>query len=94
VQTLIKEKKEKENVLTNLELINLKSVSLLNFEKFRRRIAKVEIRNWWRQIRSIRGIYSSCRHSWRLQMRRKKVWTQLVGREGWRIMNRCYSITF
>jgi hypothetical protein len=41
VQTLIKEKKEKENVLTNLELINLKSVSLLNFEKLRRRIAKV-----------------------------------------------------
>jgi hypothetical protein len=28
VKVLIKEKKEKENVLTNLELINLKNVSL------------------------------------------------------------------
>ncbi len=28
MKVLIKEKKEKENVLTNLELINLKNVSL------------------------------------------------------------------
>jgi hypothetical protein len=29
VKALIKENKEKENVLTNLELVNLKNVSLL-----------------------------------------------------------------
>jgi hypothetical protein len=42
VETLIKEKKEKENVLTNLELMNLKSISLLNFEEFRRRIGEAK----------------------------------------------------
>ncbi len=35
VETLIKEKKKK-NLLTNLELINLNSVSLLNFEKLKK----------------------------------------------------------
>jgi hypothetical protein len=34
VKTLTKEK-EKENVLTNLELVNLKNASLLQFEKFK-----------------------------------------------------------
>ncbi len=42
VKALTKEKKEKENVLTYLELINLKNVSLLQFEKFRRKIKKEE----------------------------------------------------
>jgi hypothetical protein len=42
VQSLAKEKKEKGNVLTNLELVNLKNASMLNFEKLRKRIAKVE----------------------------------------------------
>jgi hypothetical protein len=32
VEALTKEKKEKENVLIDLKLVNLKSVSLLNFE--------------------------------------------------------------
>jgi hypothetical protein len=40
VKALIKEKKEKENVLTNLELINLKNVSLLQFEELRRKTTK------------------------------------------------------
>jgi hypothetical protein len=35
MKALIK-KKDKENVLTNLELINLKNVSLLQFEEHRR----------------------------------------------------------
>ncbi len=38
MRALTKEKKEKENVLTNLELINLKNVSLLEFEELRRKI--------------------------------------------------------
>ncbi len=42
MKALIQEKKEKQNVLTNLELINLKNVSLLQFEKFRKKIPKVE----------------------------------------------------
>jgi hypothetical protein len=42
VKTLIKEKKEKENVLTDLELVNLKNVSLLEFEELRRKITKAE----------------------------------------------------
>jgi len=42
VETLTKEKKEKENALIDLELMNLKSASLLIFEKLKRRIAKTE----------------------------------------------------
>ncbi len=42
MKTLIKEKKEKENVLTNLELVNLKNVSLLEFEELRRKTTKAE----------------------------------------------------
>jgi len=35
VKTLTKEKKEKENVMTNLELINMHNVSMLQFEELR-----------------------------------------------------------
>jgi len=42
VKTLIKEKMEKDNVLIDLELMNLKNVFLLNYEKLRRRTTKVE----------------------------------------------------
>jgi hypothetical protein len=42
VKTLTKEKKEKENVLIDLELVNLKNVFLLQFEKLRRKTTKVE----------------------------------------------------
>ncbi len=41
VEALIKEK-EKENVLTDLELVNPKNASVLNSKELRRRIAKVE----------------------------------------------------
>jgi hypothetical protein len=36
MKALTKEKKEKENVLTYLELVNMINVFLLQFEKFRR----------------------------------------------------------
>ncbi len=42
MKALTKEKKEKENVLTDLELINLKNVSLLEFEEFKRKKTKAE----------------------------------------------------
>jgi hypothetical protein len=42
VEALIKEKEEKENVLINLELMNLKNVHLFNSKKLKRRITKVE----------------------------------------------------
>ncbi len=42
MKALIKEKKEKENVLTNLELTNLKNVSLLQFEEIIRKTKEVE----------------------------------------------------
>ncbi len=37
METLTKENKEKENVLTNLELVNLNNASLLNFEELKKR---------------------------------------------------------
>jgi len=41
VEALTEEKKEKENVLIDLELMNLKNVSLFNSKELRR-IAKIE----------------------------------------------------
>jgi hypothetical protein len=41
VKALTKEKKEK-NVLIDLELVNMKNVSLLQFEKFRRKTTKAK----------------------------------------------------
>jgi len=41
VETSTKEK-EKENVLTDLELMNLKNVSLLDFEVFRKKIIEAK----------------------------------------------------
>ncbi len=43
MKALTKEKKEKENVLIDLELINLKNVSILQFEEFKRKTTQVEI---------------------------------------------------
>jgi hypothetical protein len=42
VKALTKEKKEKENVLINLELIIMKNVSLLKYEEFKRKTIEVE----------------------------------------------------
>jgi hypothetical protein len=39
---LTKENKEKENVLIDLELVNLKNVSLLQSKELRRKITKAE----------------------------------------------------
>jgi hypothetical protein len=43
VEALTKEKKEKANVLIDLKLINMKNVSLFEFEELRRSTTKVEI---------------------------------------------------
>jgi hypothetical protein len=45
VKALTKQKKEKENVLTNLKLINLKNVFLLQSEELRTKTTKVEKEN-------------------------------------------------
>jgi hypothetical protein len=37
METLIKEKKEKENVLIDLELMNLRTACLLNYEELKRK---------------------------------------------------------
>jgi hypothetical protein len=42
VEATTKEKKEKENVLTYLQMVNLRSVSLLKFEEFKRSTIEVE----------------------------------------------------
>ncbi len=39
---MVKEKKEKENVLIDFELVNLKKVSLLQFEELKRKTIEVE----------------------------------------------------
>ncbi len=42
MKALIKEKKEKENVMIDLELINLKNVFLLQFKELRRKTTKAK----------------------------------------------------
>ncbi len=42
MKALTKEKKEKENVFANLELMNLKNVILLNFEELKRKTIEAE----------------------------------------------------
>jgi hypothetical protein len=42
VKALTKEKKEKENVLTYLKLVNLKNAFLLQFKELRRKTTLVE----------------------------------------------------
>ncbi len=42
MKTLTKEKKEKENFLIELELMNLNNVILLNSKKFKRKTIEVE----------------------------------------------------
>jgi hypothetical protein len=42
VKVLTKEKKEKENVLIDLELINMKNISLIQYEEFKKMTTKVE----------------------------------------------------
>ncbi len=42
VEALTKENKEKDNVLTDLELVNLKNDSMLNFEKLKKRVGESE----------------------------------------------------
>jgi len=34
----------------------MKNASLLNFEKLRRKTIEAQKKNWWRKIRSIKGI--------------------------------------
>jgi hypothetical protein len=42
VKAMVKEKKEKENVLIDFELVNLKKVSMLQFEGLKRKTTEVE----------------------------------------------------
>jgi len=42
VKALTKEKKEKEDILTNLELVNLKNASLPQSEKLKRKTIEIE----------------------------------------------------
>ncbi len=42
METSTKEQKEKENALINLEWVNSKSASMLNFEELRRRVGEAK----------------------------------------------------
>jgi hypothetical protein len=42
MKALTKEKKEKENVLIDLELVNLKNASMLQYKEFKSKITVVE----------------------------------------------------
>jgi len=65
VEALIKENKEKENVLMDLELMNLKNVFLFNFEELKR-TSKVEKKKLVEANKESERNYNSYKHSWRL----------------------------
>ncbi len=60
VESPTQEKKEKENVLIDMELINLKNVSILNFEEIKRRIIEVDIE---KMVEKLTRIYKSYIHN-------------------------------
>jgi hypothetical protein len=45
MKTLTKENKEKENILTYLELVNMKNVYLLQFEELRKKTTEIKRKN-------------------------------------------------
>jgi hypothetical protein len=79
VEALSKEK-EKKTVLIDLELVNLKSASLLNYEELKRRTIKVEKKKLM-EANNIKGIYNKCKNTWRLQMSRKKFGPNWCGKK-------------
>jgi hypothetical protein len=64
--------KEKENVLIHLELVNLKNESLLQFEKLKKKTIEVEKEKLLKK-KSIKEIYSTCKHSWRWHRKRGRI---------------------
>jgi len=74
VKTLTKKKKDNEHVLTDLELINLKNVSLLQFEELIRKTTKVGKKKLTEDKKNIRELYSTYKHSWRWHKNKGEVW--------------------
>ncbi len=63
MKTLIKKNKEKENVLTYLELVNMKNVFLLQFEELRRNTTEIERKKLMEEKNIITGICNTCKHN-------------------------------
>jgi hypothetical protein len=63
VKALTKEKKENENVLTYLELVNLNNAFLLQYEEFKRKTTKVEKEKLMEETKNIKEICSICKHN-------------------------------
>jgi hypothetical protein len=62
VKALTKEKKEKEKVLIDLELINMKNVSMLQFEELKRKTTKVEIKHLMVD-KEFKELCNTCKHN-------------------------------
>jgi len=74
VKVVTKEKKEKENVLIYLELVNLNNAFLLNSKELRRKITKVEKEKLVEE-KEYKKKCNNCKHNWRLHKSRGRVWT-------------------
>ncbi len=74
MKALTKEKKKKDNVMIDLELINVKNASLLQYKELRRKTTKVEREKLIEDKKHIKGICSYCKHSWRWHMNKGRVW--------------------
>jgi hypothetical protein len=60
---MIKEKNEKENVLIDLELVNMKNVSLLQYKEIRIKTTEAKKKKLLEEKIYIRGICSMCKRS-------------------------------
>ncbi len=73
VKALTKEKKEKDNVLTNLELVNMKNASMLQSEELKRKTTQAKIEKLMEEKKDIIEIYNTYKHNWRLHKNKGKI---------------------
>ncbi len=77
--------------MTYLELINLKNVSMLQFEELKRKTTEVErkqLMDGKEYQRTLQHLQAQLERGY---TNRRRVWIRLVSRKDQRIMNICYN---
>ncbi len=91
VEALTQEK-EKENVLIDMVLINLKNVSMFNYEEIRRRTSKAKIKKLVEKNKEHQRNLQQLQAQLENVNERKKSLDLVCVKKDWKIMTRCYSI--
>ncbi len=91
VEALTQEK-EKENVLIDMELINLKNVSMLNYEEIKRRTSKAKIEKLVEKNKEHKRNLQQLQAQLESANERKKSVDPICVKKDWKIMTKCCSI--